>query len=254
MDVSLRLDGRVAVVTGGGRGLGRAMALALAEAGADLVVGGRNSSPLEEAAAAIRALGRRVLPVTMDATDQRSVEETVAETVRAFGRLDVMVNNAGIVADTPSLDVTPAEWQRVVDTNLNGVFYGCQAAARVMRGQGGGRIINIASAFGAMAVPRFASYCAAKAAVVQLTRVLAMEWARYQINVNAIAPGYFESDMNRAAMSDPKQHEAILRRIPQRRIGEPEELGPLAVYLASPAARYVTGETITIDGGMQLKG
>lgn len=250
MPEALALDGRVAAVTGASRGLGRAIAVALAEAGADLVLGARSPAGLEETAADVERSGRRALVMPTDVTRWEDVDRLARAAEDTFGQVDVLVNNSGIVVEKPLLETDPADWRRVIDTNLHGVFYGCRAFGPLMVRQGGGVVVNVASVFGAMGVPNVISYCASKAAVAHFTRCLAIEWARHKIRVNAVAPGYFETEMNVQLRSDAGALERTERQVPLHRFGRPEEIGPLAVYLASDASAYMTGEVIYLDGGL----
>jgi 2-deoxy-D-gluconate 3-dehydrogenase len=247
------LSGRAAIVTGAGRGLGRAMALALAAAGMGVVLVARREADLAAAAREIEAAGGRAAVLPADVGDPAAAARAVEEAVRTFGRLDVLVNNAGIGTDAPSLDYPLEQWEALMRVNLTAPFLFSQAAARQMIAQGGGKIINIASMFGLAGEPRLAAYCASKGGLIQLTRVLAVEWARHNIQVNAIAPGYFDTDMAAGGIANPKSAEAMLRKIPARRFGKPAELGPLVVLLASPGSDYLTGETIVIDGGQTAR-
>jgi NAD(P)-dependent dehydrogenase (short-subunit alcohol dehydrogenase family) len=253
MSESGALEGKVALVTGGGRGLGRALALALANAGAAVCVAGRSPEPLAEVAEAIRAEGGRAAAAQADVTVEGDVDRAVQATLTELGRIDVLVNNSGVLVDSPVAAATLADWRHVIDTNLTGTFLCCRAVAPHLIEQRSGKVINVASMFAYRGVPRLASYAASKAAVVSLTASLALEWARFGIQVNGVAPGYFETDMNAQLRDDEASSTRILGRIPARRMGRPEELGPLVVYLASPASDFVTGQTVTIDGG-QLAG
>jgi NAD(P)-dependent dehydrogenase (short-subunit alcohol dehydrogenase family) len=246
----LRLDGRVALVTGASRGLGRAMALALAEAGADVALMARSRDDLREAAAAVAGLGRRALIVPADVTVEAEVGAAVARALDAYGALDVLVNNSGVAIVRPLVETTPAEWRQVLETNLTGAFNCCRAVGPGMIARRRGKVVNVASVLAAQGLPGYAAYSASKGGLVALTRALAVEWARHNIQVNAIAPGWFVTPMNERALADPGIRERLLRDVPARRTGRPEELGALVVYLASPAADYVTGEVVFVDGGL----
>ncbi len=245
------LEKQVAIVTGGGQGLGKVFCLALAEAGADIVVAELNAETGPQTVAEIEQRGRRGLFVSTDVRSRNSVHAMVERAIESLGRVDVLVNNAGIVKWAPAEEVTEEDWRMVIDVNLNGLFFCCQAAARPMIAQRSGSIINIAS-MSAFIVNRpqcQASYNTSKAAVVHLTRSLATEWAPYNIRVNAIAPGYMGTPMARPFFDDPCYGGRWIPDIPMGRPGEPEELGPLAVFLASKASSYMTGATVVIDGG-----
>jgi 2-deoxy-D-gluconate 3-dehydrogenase len=243
------LAGKVALVTGASRGIGRAVALALAAAGADIALGARSAGDLKVVADEIAELGRRALPVPLDVNDSTSVDAAVSAAVDGLGGLDVLVNNAGVVHSQPVLETSDEDWDRVLSTNLRGVFLCSRAAGRVLTAQGSGKVINMASHFGIMATPAHAAYCASKAGILQLTRVLALEWAPFNVQVNAIAPGYVATDLNAETRKDAALTEKIVRRIPARRMAEPDEIGPLAVLLASAASDFMTGSTLVIDGG-----
>ncbi len=243
------LDGRVAVVTGGGRGLGLGFTTALAEAGADVVIVDRTGSP--EAVAAVEAVGRRAWALRCDllASTPEEVRELVAQVVATAGRIDILVNNAGIIRREPAMDFSDASWDEVIDLNLSKVFYLSQACARVMRGQGGGKIINIASMLSYQGGKIVPSYTASKSGIAGLTRALASEWAAEGINVNAIAPGYFATDNTAALRAQEDRSAEILARIPVGRWGTPADLQGVAVLLASAASDYVHGAVIPVDGG-----
>lgn len=246
---TLRLDGRVAVVTGASRGLGRAMALALAEAGADLALAARSKPDLEETARRVEALGRRALVVPTDVRILAEVEALMGRVVTDLGRLDILVNNSGVAHVALLAEMPPEEWTRMLETNLTGTFNGCRSVAPHFLAAKRGKVINIASMLAAVGLPHYASYSATKGGIVAFTRALAVEWARHNIQVNAIAPGWFVTDMNAHAFADEKLRERFVRDIPMRRSGREEEIGPLAVYLASPASDFMTGQTIYLDGG-----
>ncbi len=241
------LDGAVALVTGASGGLGRHFALTLAGAGARVAAGARRAAELQETMDLVGAAGGAALPVALDVTDGACVRDAVTAVVQRWGRIDVLVNNAGVVATGPALDLPEPEWDRVLDTNLKGAWLVARAVARAMIGRGGA-IINIASILGLRAAGEVAAYAASKAALVHLTRVMALELARHRVRVNALAPGYIETDLNRAFFAS-EAGQALIRRIPQRRLGRPEDLdGPL-LLLASPASAYMTGAVIVVDGG-----
>lgn len=244
-----QLNEKVALITGGGRGLGRAIALAYARAGADVVVASRTRQQLEDVAAAIQATGRRSLAVPVDVTDSHSVTNMVQATQREFGRIDILVNCAGIGRSERLAEMTDQSWDEVIRTDLYGTFYCCREVVRVMIQQQAGSIINIASVAGVRSLPGFAAYGASKSGVIALTKVLALEVARYHVRVNAIAPGYFRTDLNAAELDDPEIGPKIIKRIPLRRVGQPEELTPVAVLLASDEASFITGEVFSVSGG-----
>jgi NAD(P)-dependent dehydrogenase (short-subunit alcohol dehydrogenase family) len=243
------LAGRVAVVTGASRGLGRAMALALAGDGAAVALAARSTRDLDETAETVDKAGGRVLTIATDVTRYAEVERLLERTVAAFGRLDILVNNSGVAVVAPLAEMPLAEWQRMLDVNLSGTFYGCRAAARYLLAQRSGKIINISSIMADTGVPGYASYGATKGGIIAFTRALGVEWARHNVQVNAIAPGWFETDMSAPAFADDKIGGRLLRDIPMRRRGRPDELGPLVVYLASSASDFMTGQTIFLDGG-----
>jgi NAD(P)-dependent dehydrogenase (short-subunit alcohol dehydrogenase family) len=245
------LQGQVGIVTGGGQGLGKAFCLAFAEAGADVVVAEMNQTTGPITVEDIKKLGRRSLFIQTDVRKKVSVDAMVAKTVAEFGKLDFIMNNAGITKWKEAENVSEEDWMEVMNIDLNGLFYCCQAAAKQMIKQGGGRIINIASMSGLIVNhPQCqASYNTAKAAVMHLTKSLATEWAQYNIRVNAIAPGYMEGPMAGPFFKDPKMGGVWMDGIPMKRPGKPEELGPVAVLLASEASSYMTGTTVVIDGG-----
>ena len=246
----MRLANKVALVTGGGRGIGHAIALGLAREGADVAVNYvRHAEAAAATVAQIRELGRRGLAVQADTGVRAEVERMVAEVIDAFGRIDILVNNAGVGGFVPFLEVTEADLDKVINTNLKGVFFVGQAVARHMVQQGRGKIINITSEAQQKALPLLTHYCASKAGAYMLSRGMALELAPYKINVNMIAPGPTRTDMNRERLQDPAEVEKRVRRIPLGRMGEPEDLVGAAVFLASDEANHVTGAVIAVDGG-----
>ena len=241
------LSGEVAVVTGARRGIGRALATALARAGADIVAVSRNAAT--ELAAEVEQMGRRCVTIAADLGDPAQVDHVIPEATRALGRVDILVNNAGIGGRKPAVDVTPGEWHQVLQVNLHAVFRLCQDAARQMLPRRRGKIINLASMMSFEGGILIAAYTASKGAVGQLTKLLANEWAPHGINVNAIAPGYIATDMTRPLQVDPERNPAILARIPAGRWGRPDDLGGAVVFLASRASDYVDGHLLAVDGG-----
>ncbi|MGW7068769.1 SDR family NAD(P)-dependent oxidoreductase [Streptomyces sp. NPDC054855] len=247
------LEGKVAIVTGAGRGLGRAMAEALAEAGARVCVAARTGRELDTFVKEQAALGREARACPTDITDVEAVNHLVDSTVDTFGRLDVLVNNSGIVATTPLLQQEAEEWDRVIATNLRGVYLATRAAGRYMVPAKSGKIVNIASNFAFKGVAGHAAYSASKAGVIAFTRTMGIEWARYGIGVNALAPGYFATPLNAELRADPETTERVIKAIPARRMGEPAEIKPWLLMLAGEASDFMTGETIVIDGGQSSR-
>jgi NAD(P)-dependent dehydrogenase (short-subunit alcohol dehydrogenase family) len=243
------LAGRTALVTGASSGLGRHFAHTLAARGAQVAVAARRADALGDLVRELAGAGARAVAVPMDVTDERSVEAGIAVAAAALGPIDVLINNAGISIPRPSLDLPAADWDAVVDTNLRGAWLVAQATARGLIAAGRpGRIVNIASIVGHRTIGHLAPYAAAKAGLLHLTRVLAMEWARHGIQVNAIAPGYIETEINRDFWPTPAG-QRLVARIPQRRIGQPADLDGALLLLASDAGAFMTGTTITVDGG-----
>jgi NAD(P)-dependent dehydrogenase (short-subunit alcohol dehydrogenase family) len=243
------LAGKVAIVTGAGRGLGRAMAEALADEGVRVTVAARTGSELDSFVADQAARGRTALACPTDVTDERAVEALVDRTVSAFGRIDILVNNSGIVASTPLLEQEPSEWDRLIATNLRSVYLATRATGRHFVAQNSGKVVNIASNFALKGVANHAAYSASKAGVIAFTRSMAVEWARYGIQVNAIAPGYFATSLNEKLRADPALVQRVTRAIPARRMGYPDEITPWLLLLAGSASDFMTGETIVLDGG-----
>jgi NAD(P)-dependent dehydrogenase (short-subunit alcohol dehydrogenase family) len=244
--------GQVALVTGAGRGIGRACALAFAEAGADVALGLLDAKRSDTLVGAIESLGRRALPLQMDVRDVGQVRAAMAEVDRHFGRLDICVNNAGLGPENPAELVTETDFDWTVAVNIKGTFFVSQQAAQLMIRQGQGVIINVSSQAGSNVLMNESVYCMSKAAIDHLTRCLAREWARYQIRVNAVAPTFIWTDGTRPALSDPKTHAEILGHIPLGRIGTPEEVAQSVLFLASPAASLITGTILLVDGGWSV--
>ena len=243
------LTGRTALVTGGGSGLGRQFALTLANAGADVVIAARRREPLEATAAEVRALGRSAHCVSVDVGDAARVAAVLADEI---GPVDILVNNAGAAGPGTLLDLDETTWDRVMDVNVKGAWLVAQAVVRGMiQRKSGGAIVNVASVLGLAVQKWTANYPASKAALIHLTRAMAVEWARYGIRVNALVPGYFATEMS-AGYLESEAGGAMLKRMPMRRLGDPAELGGPLLLLVSDASRYMTGSTVTVDGGLSV--
>lgn len=250
---NFQLNGKVALVTGAGKGIGRACALALAEAGADIILGLRDKATGEAVADEIRQMGREVLPVQMDVSKMDEITSAVAAGVARFGRIDILVNNAGIGAPNPAEQVTEADFDATLAVNLKGTFFTAQAVGRVMIAQGGGCIVNISSQAGFVALETEAVYCMTKAGISHLTKCLALEWAQYHIRVNAVAPTFITTPGTRKWLDDEDFRASVVRRIPLGRVGAPGEVAAPVVFLASEAASMITGETLMVDGGWTIQ-
>src|SRR3990167_851806 len=253
MAMSIDLKGTVALVTGASRGLGRAMALALAEAGSDVALAARSQPDLERTAEDARRHGVRAEIFGADVREPREIEAMVAAAEAAFGRIDVLVNNAGIAgAEKRFVDLTAEDWDEGLAVDLRAPALCARAGARGMIERKRGRIVNIASIGGLGAVARLGPYCVSKAALIQLTRVMALELARHNVQVNALCPGYFRTPMNEAFFATPKGQAVVQHAIPLQRLGDPKELAPMVVFLASEASSFMTGSVVVVDGGQTL--
>jgi NAD(P)-dependent dehydrogenase (short-subunit alcohol dehydrogenase family) len=251
---SLDLKSRTAVVLGGTSGIGNAIAMGLAHAGADVIASGRRREQVAMITAAIGALGRRSLAVTVDVTERASIEDLFSKVIDAFGCVDVLVNAAGLIARQPTLDTTESDWRRILDTNLTGVLRSCQIFGRHMLQRGYGRIVNVTSLNAFVALHEVAAYAASKAAVQSLTRSLAIEWAGKGVCVNAIAPGVFPTALNSELLRESGRGQELLMRTPMKRYGNAEEVVGAALLLSSEAASYMTGSVIVVDGGFLASG
>ncbi|MEW6374972.1 MAG: glucose 1-dehydrogenase [Thermodesulfobacteriota bacterium] len=245
-----QLIGKTAIVTGASRGIGEAISKGFAKAGADLVLVSRNLSALQKVAEEIEGYGRKALPLSADIGNPDEIHRALETAQKVFPKIDILLNNAGI---SPILkkaeETTLQEWEEIVRVNLTGTFLFCQAVGRVMMKQGGGKIINMASVGGVVAFPRQIAYCTTKGGIIQMTKVLAIEWARYNIQVNAIGPAYLETELTKGMRESKIISEDLLRKTPMGRFGKPEEIVGAALYLASEASSYITGQTIFVDGG-----
>jgi NAD(P)-dependent dehydrogenase (short-subunit alcohol dehydrogenase family) len=250
---NFRLDGKVALITGSARGLGRAAALALAHAGADIALGLRDIKSGEEVAEQIREMGRNVIKLQMDVGHVSQINDAVAKTVEAYDKIDILVNNVGIAPPNPAEEVTESDFDETIRLNLKGNFFTAQAVGRVMIKQKRGVIINMSSQAGFITLDDESIYCTTKAAINHLTRNLASEWAKYHIRVNAVAPTFIETPGTEPWLSNPEFRQNVLDRIPLGRIGKPMEVAGAVVFLASDAASLITGEVMLIDGGWTLK-
>ncbi len=250
----LDLSGRTAVIIGGTSGIGRAIALGMADAGADVVCTSRRMDQVEATAAEVEEKGRRTIRVASDVSDRASLDNLLAECVSAFGKVDILVNSAGRTKREPTLDLDDETWNAILETNLTGTLRSCQIFGRHMIANGYGRIINIASLSTYVSLYEVAAYSASKAAVASLTKSLAIEWAKLGVNVNAIAPGVFRTALNQKLLDESERGREFLTRTPMGRFGNVEELAGAAIFLASEAASFVTGEIMVVDGGFLASG
>lgn len=250
----LELNGKVAVVIGGTSGIGRALAHGLAEAGAEVVATSRTMEKIETVAREIEDRGRRTLRLTSDVSDRSSLEQLLQKSIDTFDKVDILINSAGRTKRAPTVEFNEEDWNQIMDTNLTGTLRACQVFGRHMLERRYGRIINIASIASLVALQEVAAYCASKAAVASLTKSLAIEWASRGVCVNAIAPGVFPTELNRTLLNETERGREFLWRTPMKRFGKVEELAGAAVFLASDAASFVTGEILVVDGGLLASG
>ncbi len=246
------LSGRVALVTGASKGLGKAFAVALASAGADIALHARNIDDLKAVKSLIETRGRRAEIFYTDVLDKACIDDSVASTLETFGQIDILVNNAGVNVRKPVLELSADEWDMVLNTNLRGYFLMARAVVPAMLSRGSGKVINVASILGAVGLPTQLAYASSKGGVVQMTKVMALEWAKQGIQVNAIGPTYFETPLVAQLRNDPERYQFIVDRTPAGRWGQPEELAGLIIFLASRGSDFITGQTIFIDGGWTI--
>ncbi|MBW4043508.1 MAG: glucose 1-dehydrogenase [Acidobacteria bacterium] len=254
MQSLMSLEGKTAVVIGGTSGIGRALSLGLAEAGADVIATARRKEQVDETASAIESTGRRTARITSDVADRASLEALLAQSLQTFDKVDILINCAGKIKRAPTLTFPEDVWQDILDTNLTGTLRACQIFGKHMLDRGYGRIINIASLNTFVSLSEVAAYAASKAGVAALTRSLAVEWSRHGVIVNAIAPGVFRTALNAELLDSTPRGKELLMRTPMGRFGKTEEVVGAAVYLASDAASFVTGQVLTVDGGFLASG
>ncbi len=253
-DSFFSLEGKVAVVTGGTSGIGRALSLGLADAGADVIATARRKEQVDDTAKEIEARGRQTLRMASDVGDRSTLEALLAAVLERFSKVDILVNCAGMIKRTPTLDLPEAEWTNILNTNLTGTLRACQVFGRHMLERGYGRIVNIASLNSFVALSEVAAYAASKAGVASLTRSLAVEWSKKGVTVNAVAPGVFRTDLNAQLLDSTPRGQELLMRTPMGRFGKTEELIGATVYLASDSASFVTGQILVVDGGFLASG
>ncbi len=253
-DSLFSLEGKVAVVTGGTSGIGRALSLGLAEAGANVIATARRKEQVDDTAKEIEARGRQTLRMASDVGDRSTLETLLAAVLERFSKVDILVNCAGMIKRTPTLDLPEAEWTNILNTNLTGTLRACQVFGRHMLDRGYGRIVNIASLNSFVALSEVAAYAASKAGVASLTRSLAVEWSKKGVTVNAVAPGVFRTDLNAQLLDSTPRGQELLMRTPMGRFGKTEELVGAVVYLASDSASFVTGQILVVDGGFLASG
>ncbi len=246
------LSGRVALVTGASKGLGKALVAALAGAGADIALYARNKQDLENVKLSVQAMGRKAEAFCVDVLDKSQIDRNLKATLECFGHVDILVNNAGVNIRKPVLELSPDEWDLVVNTNLKGYFLMAQAVVPDMLSRGCGKVINMASILGTVALPTQVAYASSKGGVIQMTKVMALEWAKQGVQVNAIGPTYFETPLVAQLRNDPERFQFIVDRTPMGRWGQPEELAGIVIFLASRASDFITGQTIFIDGGWTI--
>ncbi|MFQ5863442.1 MAG: SDR family NAD(P)-dependent oxidoreductase [Candidatus Brocadiales bacterium] len=247
------LRGQVALVTGASRGLGKSMAMALAEAGADIVTVARGPVKLAEAEKEIADMGVKTLTIAADVTVPGDVDKMVGQALAKFGKIDILVNNVGTYIGKPIVDSTTEDWFNLINTNLTSTYLCCRAVGKHMVERQRGKVVNMAAAIGALGARNSSAYCASKGGVIQLTRALAVEWAKYNITVNAIAPGTMETEITKKMLEDPKVKKALEGKIPMKRIGQPSDLAGTVIFLSAMGSDYITGQTIFVDGGFSIQ-
>ncbi|MEK7368455.1 MAG: glucose 1-dehydrogenase [Planctomycetota bacterium] len=247
------LRGRVALVTGASKGLGKSMAMALGEAGADIVLVARGPVKLAEAEKEVADMGVRTLTVAADVTIPEDVDKMVSQALAKFGKIDILVNNVGTYVGKPIEESTTEDWFNLINTNLTSTYLCCRAVGKHMMERQRGKVVNMAAAIGALGARNSSAYCASKGGVIQLTRALAVEWAKYHITVNAIAPGTMETEITAKMLEDPKVRKALEGKVPMGRIGQPSDLAGTVIFLSASGSDYITGQTIFVDGGFSVQ-